>query len=289
MGSRKILQIKPNSITWKGQKRREYVREYRTNDKVGKRLYSAFKPLWYAVHAWDTLFANHVQPTWNLGFDTLTEYPVAGANSPVDGRVYRGPVNETFGTIRAGAGSTGDATVANDNAIFLLATTTSNQYQFLCRSGYTFDTSDLTSSATISSAVLSIYGSGKSNALGSPGLDIVAFTPAATNDIAAADYAQFGTTVYATKAYADFSTSAYNDFTLDANGRANISKTGISKFGATLTWDTANSFTGAWASGAISTFQAYFADQTGTSNDPKLVVTYTLPTASGGAFLMNFI
>jgi len=211
---------------------------------------------------------------------TLTVYPDAGTGgTSVDGRIYRGPVDETFATIRAGAGSTADTGVVNDNAAFLYANTTSNHYQFLTRSFYLFDTSALTTAATISSAVLSIYGSGKSNGLGDPGLDIVASTPASNNNLVASDFSNIGTTVFATMAYTSYSTSAYNDFTLDSNGIANISKTSVSKFGSRVTWDTANSFTGAWASNGISTFQSYYAEETGTSKDPKLVITYTANSA----------
>jgi len=67
---------------------------------------------------------------------------------------------------------------------------------------------------------------------------------------------------------------------LNATGRGNVSLTGISKFGSrNANYDVANSapaFT-AFASNGI---QIYFADQAGTANDPKLVVTYTLPSAA---------
>lgn len=273
VGKNKIIKIEPNSITWKEGK--YFKTEFRTHDKFGKRLFYAFKPLWYLLHLWDMAW----YPKFNLGFDTLTAYPSAGSSSPVDGWVYRGPQNETFSNIRTGAGENADNTTVNGNFLLLRATTTSNQYQYLTRAVFMFDTSSLTSSAVISSAVLSIYGTGKTNALGSAEVDIVSVSTAGTDALVAADYAvaNWGTTVFSSVTYANFSDSAYNDITLDSNGIANVSKTSISKFGARLNWDTDNSFGGSWSSAADTRFNCYMADQTGTSNDPKLVVTYTVP------------
>src|SRR3990167_5137978 len=62
VGKNKIIYIEPNAIWWKGKKKREVVAEFRTHDKFGKRLYYAFKPIWYLIHYWDTLFANNFAP-----------------------------------------------------------------------------------------------------------------------------------------------------------------------------------------------------------------------------------
>lgn len=290
VGKRKIARILPNEITWATGKKNEYQSEYRTHDKYAKRLYYAFKPLWYAIHYWDILVANPVKPAWNLGFDSLTAYPAAGSNSPVDGRVFRSVTAETFSTIRAGAG-TGASDTDSDDRMAQLAShaSTSNNYYVLVRSIFCFDSSSLTASANISNDVFSLYGNDKTNGNGSTTADVVAATPAATNTLATSDYAQLGTTVFASKAYVDWSTAGYNDFTLDANGINNTNKTGVSKFGFRLGWDTLNSFDGSWVGSAETRFGGKFADQTGTSNDPKLVVTYTLGSNVGGAFLFNFV
>lgn len=204
-----------------------------------------------------------------------TFYPVAGANSPVDGRVERGIVDETFSTIRNAA--TGAAQVAESSvgAPEITSSATTDQFRQLNRTIYTFDTSSIPTSATIISATLSLYGTDKNNSLGgSPEIDIVGATPASTDTLVGSDYAQLGSTVFASKTYADWSTSSYNDFTLNASGLANITKGGISKFGARVNWDTDDSFGGVWASLADVRFNHYMADQTGTDNDPKLVVEY---------------
>jgi hypothetical protein len=136
----------------------------------------------------------------------------------------------------------------------------------------TFDTSSLTSGATISSAVLSLYGTSSyySNPSSSSAV-IVAFAPASNNNLVAADFGTFSYTAFATIAQASLSQSAYNDFTLDSNGIANISKTGISRFGCIYEVDRAITT----ITGVDNIFNFKPADTAGTSNDPKLVITYT--------------
>ena len=206
------------------------------------------------------------------GDPTLTTYPDADPETTtVDGHTRRGGVNETFSTIRAGAGTANSSATALENCAQLTATTTTNQYSALRRSIYLFDTSSIASGNTISSATLSLYGAAKENGLGSPELDVVSSNPASNTTLVNADHATLGTTVYGGVVYDSFSTSAYNDMSLDS---AAVTKAGITKLGVRLNWDTDNSFGGTWASGAASSFQAYTADQSGTTNDPKLVVVY---------------
>ena len=143
------------------------------------------------------------------------------------------------------------------------------------RSFFLFDTSALPDTDTISSASFSVYGTAKSD-VGSknPTIILYATTPSSNTAPVSADYLQFGSTDLSDSiAYAAFSTTAYNDLTLNATGIAAISKTGVSKFG--LDWaNPANTTNDA------SSVSGYYADQTGTANDPKLVVVHS---AAGGA------
>lgn len=209
---------------------------------------------------------------------TLTVYPDPDPETTtIDGDARRSSVNETFSTIRGGAGTAMNDTAAS-HFVTLAATSTSNQYSELRRFIALFNTASLTASANISSAVLSLFGTGKTNGLGDPDLHIASSTPASNTTLATGDYSNVGSTSFGNVTYAGFSTVAYNDITLDSNGIANISKTGVSKFSALLSWDINNSFTGAWSSLAQSYLSFNSADQGATTNDPKLVVTYTLET-----------
>ena len=82
--------------------------------------------------------------------------------------------------------------------------------------------------------------------------------------------------------YANYSISGYNDFTLNANGIAAISKTGISKFSArNANYDVAAS-SPPWVDSGLSSLYFYMAEQ-GTGYKPKLVVTYDTLTPKTSA------
>lgn len=151
------------------------------------------------------------------------------------------------------------------------------------RSIFCYDTSALTASATISAAVLSLYGTtAPSNDFAgtTPECDIVEAIPASTSALATSDFANYGTTTFSSIAWTSLVSSGYSNFTLNADGRDNISLTSITKFGGRINWDTDDDFTGTWASGKNCYFLPDAASETGASPEPKLVVTYTLP-ASG--------
>src|SRR3989344_4566684 len=95
------------------------------------------------------------------------------------------------------------------------------------------------------------------------------------------DYTTLGTTALATAiSYTNWSISDYNDFTLNSSGLAQISKTGISKFGMReASYDVANTQP-TWGSGQEFSVSGRFADKAGTSEDPKLVVTHSAPQNS---------
>jgi len=210
-------------------------------------------------------------------FDVATYYPDADAETTtVDGYVGRSSVDETLAVIRAGAGTHSSDSVASSNSPYFAASTTSNQFGSLFRNIYLFDASSLGDTYVINSAVFSVYGFDRDNQFGgSPEIDCVSSSPASNTALVNADYGQLGSTVFSSIAHSGWATTGYNDFTLDSNGRNNISTTGISKFGTRLNWDTDNSFGGSWGGSLGIRFDGYFADETGTSKDPKLVVTYT--------------
>lgn len=208
---------------------------------------------------------------------TLTVYPVAGSNSPVDGYATRSSVNESFATIRAGAGTAGVTTSPTAVLAELISHSVTDEYFALYRGFFCFDTSALTAPAVISSASLSLFGTGKGDALGTPDLHIAGAALASTADVTASDFVNISRTTFGNVTYASFSTLAYNAISLNASGIAAISKTGITQFSAQLSWDLNNSFTGVWDASNISYFQGKYADTTGTTNDPMLVVTYTIP------------
>lgn len=283
----RIVRLLPNSYTVvRGV---EFVADFRTHDKYAKRLYHAFKPMWWAMHFLDWLVLDRFIPALSFGFLTLTAFPDTGnpGASSVDLTIYRDGVNEAWATIIAGTGTS--ATNVTDDVIFEIACSgTTNQFSRLTRFFCHFDTSSLGASASISAATLSLFGAYKDDTLGvTPNTNIYSSTVTSNNTLASSDFGQVGSTAFATAiSFASFSTSGYNDFALNASGISNISTTGVSKFSARNANYDAAAVAPTWSSGAGCYTGCNHADTAGTTSDPKLVVTYTV---GGGSFtaLMN--
>lgn len=292
----RITGLAPNRFSWgdrlvtiNGHLELERTTDFRTHPKFGKRIYYAFRPIWWALHFWDWALADRFVPAWSYGFSTLTVYPNAHPETvSVDGYVARESVNQTLTNIRAGAG-----TAHGDNNSILLtqldASGTTNQFTGLYRGLVFFDTSALTASATVSAVTLSVWGTETNNGLGSPAYHIASGNAASNTAIADSDFAQanFGTTSFGNVAYAGFdgTNTTYTSIILNANGIAAVSLTGVSKFSTQLSWDINNNFNGSWLNGGNSYMTVAAADTAGTTSDPKLVITYTAAvdvTASAG-------
>ena len=217
-----------------------------------------------------------------IGNTTLTVYPVAGTGTaPIDGNVGRNGRNETFATIRSGAGLSHTDIAATQNAPVLKGSTTANQWKNLYRGGWGFDTSSI-GTDTIDSATFSVYVQNVATGVGSTDADLVSFSPASESDFVNADYAlaNFGSTRFATGVdIGTASTAAYNDWILNASGIAYINKTANTFFGMMSKWDLDNNFTGTWASGGTTALVLSWADTAGTTEDPRLVVEHSVAAA----------
>ena len=260
---------------------------FRTHPKYAKRIYWAFRWVWEAAHAFDSVFADRWAPRLSFGFSTLEKFPDPDPETTtVDGKVLRGSVDETWATIIAGAG-----TAANDSSATFeeytrtIATTTANQFSFLWRGIALFDTSAIPDTDDVTAAVLSVRGDAKADGLvAAPDIDVYTSTPASNTALVAADYSQVGSVSQTGSpiTFANWSTTGYNDFTFNATGRGNISKTGVSKFGTRNTNYDVAATAPPWLSGAGFYLTGRKADNAGTAEDPKLVVTYSAAATLGG-------
>ncbi len=217
-----------------------------------------------------------------IGLTTSTFYPDPDVETTtVDGRVERSGVNETWSTIRGGAGNGHTDTATATDACWMYMTSTSNQFGTLERAIYLFDTSAIPDTDTVSSATLSIYGTGKDDPTGlSPSLNITASNPASNTDLVNSDYQNVSDTTFATAiGYSSYATTGYNNFTLNASGISAIAKTGVSKFAMRNVFDISNT-SPTWSSNKWWGFSGAYADQTGTSSDPKLVVEHSGATVT---------
>jgi len=206
---------------------------------------------------------------------TVTNYYSQTFTPSLSGFVGRESVNQTFTNIRAGAGTTNGT--ADSSGLALTATSTTNQYSSLYRYINLFNTSAIPSSATVTSATLTTYSTGKTGNLGSPGLVVVSSNPASNSVLANGDYSTLGSTSFGTLSYASYATSGGNPVSLNSSGLSNITKNGTSKFGVVFDWDFNAAFTGTWSSTATSALGWY-----NTSQPPTLTVNWTVdfPTLS---------
>lgn len=152
-------------------------------------------------------------------------------------------------------------------------------YYHMRRTHILFDTSAIGSGDIVSSATLSIYGVSKSDGQ-SDSLYVTDTNPASTTEIVATDMDNVtihGATAYATPiTVASFSTSGYNNFSLNSNGLAAVNKIGISKFSLRLGLDFNETSSHDSPPGSADNYLSMYAsDQSGTANDPKLVVEHT--------------
>lgn len=211
---------------------------------------------------------------------SATYYPDADEESTsVDGGVkHVDDAGLTWAAIRGAAGTAAsDSTVETNVRIYSDELT--DKWRNLMRTIFLFDTSALPDGAVISAATLSLFGvTGWDNLSITPDINIYSSNPASNIALEAGDFDSLGDTEFATAiTYAGWSTTGYNDFTLNASGRAAISKSGVSKFGSrNANYDAANSAPN-WSNYTDSLIRHYCAEL-GSGYKPKLVVTYSTVT-----------
>lgn len=286
VGDHKIVAILPNCIVWKASETTLQT-EFRTHAKFSKRVFHAFYPLWWCFHQWDMFVANIFAPQFNLGFDTLTAFPDADPETTtVDGHVRQdGSAGPSWAGMRNGAGN--DHNDAGTTfTVMIQGDSSAHTWDDFRRGVALFDTSSIPDGNNITAAVLSFAASTVSNPF-TDSMTICSSNPASNNDLVNTDYAnaRFGTTSFGEKTWATITadSTTYNDITLNASGIANISKTGVSKFGfrSKAEFGNAEPMSGG-AGGVTARVNVIAAETSGTSADPKLVVTHELPPASSG-------
>lgn len=193
---------------------------------------------------------------------TITVYADAGSN---DG--YISSNNGTYSTARSGGTLTADTSATT-------AYIGQNTGYYCYESFFSFDTSFVGFASSVSSVTFSLYGQSD--------LSFTDFTIEArisdwgtgltTADWVAGASLSALTSVATFATSSTFSTSAYNAFS-NVAFPANINKSGSTRIICYSSRQSGNN--------TPSSFEyviAYSADQTGTSNDPKLSITYTETT-----------
>lgn len=150
----------------------------------------------------------------------------------------------------------------------------------IVRSFTPFDTSSIVDSATVTSATYSIYGTAKTD--GTAQVALVKSTQVDPADLVIGDYDQVTTTEVASRLdIGAYSTSGYNDFTI--TDLTVISLSGYSKFAVRIgEKDVDNVAPGNTVTDSV-TFST--AEAAGTTQDPKLVVNYSVAGGSYAYFM----
>ena len=219
-----------------------------------------------------------------VGNTTLTAFPAAGANSPVDGRTARFDNVELWDSIHDGAGDFSSVDAATGAVFGLIRTggTTDRWNQFI-RGIFGFDTSSI-GTDTVDSATFSLFGTAKfSDFDGNQRAFVDRNVPASSNNLVNNDFnlanwdgvRQSDTDILTQ----NWNTSAYNDMTLNSTGKGNVNTSGLSWYGIRISGDF-NDVEPTWASNSLSRVEGYYADRAGTSEDPKLVVEHTAPVVT---------
>lgn len=213
-----------------------------------------------------------------VGNTTSTFYPDPDPETTsVDGYMVHS-TGSGWATARAATTSTTtDDTIAAQVVIQSEATANG----IVSRNPFLFDTSSL-GSDTIDSGTFSLYSQGSGNNTESTNpadLALVSSSPASDTGLVSSDFniSNWGSTLYAS--VYDLGTfigsTGYKNMTLNASGEAFINGSGITKFGIRGKNDVDNN-----APTARSYGLGYYADETGTTKDPKLVIEHTAGAAA---------
>lgn len=226
------------------------------------------------------------------GSTTTTIYPDPDPETnTVDGRLTNTGSSDWATVHDAAAGSSivDNGSVETDMAQSRRSGGGGTNYQII-RPLFYFNTSSIAGTDTISSATFSVYSDSAPDDGDNDGDDWINLvqgqsglssdTSLSVNDFDLVGAVSNPTEGATRKDLGTISTGAYNDWTLNATGLGWIARSGETKNGtAGITYlglreghDALNS---AVADSASNSFIGYFADQGGTTKDPKLVVVHT--------------
>jgi hypothetical protein len=183
-----------------------------------------------------------------------------------------------WSVIRAAAGTDANDSSNNGSPAIQTHGATTDKFVNIARVLLLFDTASLVDNAKIEHVELNIYIDAKQKySPADPSISVYSSNPASNTALVAGDYATFGSTRLAEiKAYDDITINSWQTFTLNAAGRTQVSKTGVTKLGIReASYDGPNSAP-PWVGNSTMSFSIRMADQ-GTGWRPRLAVTYRIP------------
>jgi hypothetical protein len=211
---------------------------------------------------------------------TMELYPV------YDGYMARAVANQTVVQISTGAGTASAFTGASGiSGFYTVASTAVNNFSEERKSAFTFDLTTIPLDAEITGVYLRVVPSAKTVTLGTPDIAVVNFLPDNKLAYATSDYNKFNSTLLSAYVPSAEIVAGYEKIIpLNSVGIQLINSSRISRYvslGIVTNWDinqVADYTLWGTARSAIYTF--YYSEQTDTINDPKLIITYTIPSTS---------
>ena len=197
-------------------------------------------------------------------------------SSSVDGYVKHKQLHASWDTIRDGAGTGFGSDTGEASLIRYKATT--GAWEEIHRGIFVFDTTDISSTDTLDSAILSVYSTSTYNNgfPQEPKLNFYSAAPASNTDLVNGDYATLGTTAFSTGILrTSISDDAYNAFALNSDGLAALHFDAVSKYGSREENYDAADTSPTHSADRRTSVTINWADWTGTSRDPKLVIQHT--------------
>lgn len=227
-----------------------------------------------------------ILPPVHLGEGRIEYGTVSTFYPSLDGRLGTNVAGAgaVWSTLYNGAGTSADYTAST----FFLntnSTSTTNQFGSNFRDAVLFDTSAIGSAATVTNATLEVVVTSVVATLFADTVGIGTSDPASTSALVSSDYANShwtstrqATDIAVSSLTADSST--YNVFTLNATGKGNINKTGITKF--SLRYGSDLDGTGpTWTNNNLNAVTFASAEEILPGDKrPRLVVTHVTPTAA---------
>jgi hypothetical protein len=254
---------------------RQRVAELFSYPRHSHRIYEAYQPIWWGMHWFDELIADRFAPELSFGFDTLTRYTGAGTVQSFDGVVSSS--DSVYSTALAGSNLFTDVTATrlSIEASRAGAGTSGDPYVYYISRGFLkFDVSSLPdSNLLINSAVLSLVLESSQNPSTFSLQIFESSVSDGSTDLTSGDWSAFFSTEFGSKALSGWTTGSYQDVTLNSSGRDYIKNrsAGYAKFAIRHSRESSGS-----VPSNTSIALLYSADQSGTSFDPKLVITYSL-------------
>jgi len=302
---RNIIKITPSSVhrdLGNGQINASFVSGRKYKDSITTNQYirlieeGAFKHCYHALErkygqkVWDDYYRFHAlkglkeKDFAKFAFDTTGNLnPDADPESTCFDGIVRENTDAIWDTIRGDAGDASDDS-GSDTNITILASASAGIWSQIARAIFLFDTSSIPAGSTIDSGTFSVVKAFTTTDNFTQSAVLTSSNPALNTAVANGDYDSLGTTDMATARIALSAWDGTETFTLDADGKGNVTANGISKFGLRLSGDIDNSEP-TWSASATSIAQMFTADNG--SNEPILNITYTpAATATGNMFMI---